>query len=1246
MLICVFFINASFAHDPHPPIQKSISFIQNLNQWDSKVLFQLSVQNSTLFFEKNCVTHLVLDPKGLETISKAKFDPKIEVKPIKAHAYQVHFLNSSQNVEIVGSEKHDFYHNYYLGNDPTKWASNVPVYKTLTYKNLYPGIDLVYYDQSNLLKYEYIVAPGSSPSQIQVQYNGDVKLEIKNGVLLIKTSVGEVTELRPVAYQIRENGDRKSVECRYSVKKNIMTFDLGEYDPSLVLVIDPTLIFSTYSGSSGDNWGFTATYDLDGNMYGGGIARETGYPITLGAIQTTHAGGTCDISISKFNNIGTTLIYSTYLGGINSEMPHSLVVNNNNELYIFGTTGSPNFPTTNNAYDPTFNGGLSCAVNSNSYPNGSDIILVKFNQSGTQLLGSTYLGGTGNDGLNLNSILKHNYADEARGEIILDENSNVYITSSTFSTNFPTTPNAYQTSLTGTQGAVVCKFNHNLSNLIWSTYLSGLGTSAVAGYSLSLGENYSVYITGGTTSPNLTPITSGVQPTFGGGSADGYIAHFSNDVTTLLGFTYFGSSEYDQSYLIKTDKFHHPHIVGQTNAPANTFVENAIWHYGAGQFITKFTPMLDSIIWSTEFGNLTTGADISPTALLVDVCNRVYLSGWGGPNINGFGGTSGLPMTSDAFQTTTDNNDYYLLCITDDASALLYGSFFGDSNPSHAEHVDGGTSRFDRQGRIYQAVCAGCGGSDNFPTTPGAYSNFNNSSNCNLAVFKIDFNLPAVVSEFNMPNTVCAPATVNFVNQSLIIGSNTSFYWDFGDGTTSNAYAPNHLYSQPGLYYITLIVHDLGSCNFADTLVKPILVLANSTQMLPDVLSCAGESVQIGIPPAAQDQVTYQWIPTTGLSNPNISNPFITPTVTSTYQLLLDNGVCKDTLIQTIIAVVIDITLPTQVVVCPGETATITPIVTSNVPLQYYWSTSPIFTTILNSDFNDSTLNYTPTQPLTILYFKAFSNTCEKIGFVTVVESQINYEVPNPIISCFNDNVVIDLNVTSPNCTFQWTPLEYIISGADSDAPLVNPPTTTTFTVTITNSNNCTTTLSILVTKQTGTFISELEAWCNNPNIFLGESALLESTNFTDNVYTYSWTPVEFVTTPTNHSTYVSPLITTLYTVKVTDIFGCFKEDTVTIFVTERICDEPYVFVPNAFTPNHDGLNDVLNVRSVILDAFTLKIYNRLGELLFETNNLSKSWDGTYKGEDVPAGVYDYFLEGVCNNHKQILKKGNITLIR
>jgi gliding motility-associated-like protein len=166
------------------------------------------------------------------------------------------------------------------------------------------------------------------------------------------------------------------------------------------------------------------------------------------------------------------------------------------------------------------------------------------------------------------------------------------------------------------------------------------------------------------------------------------------------------------------------------------------------------------------------------------------------------------------------------------------------------------------------------------------------------------------------------------------------------------------------------------------------------------------------------------------------------------------------------------------------------------------------------------------------------------------------------------------------------------------------------------------------------------------PYIFLGDSTLLESTILTDNEYHYSWTPSIHLTNPDQSSTFTHPEETTTYTVKVTDSFGCYKKDTVTVYVTERICDEPYVFIPNAFTPNGDGNNDILYVRSDILEIFTFRIYNRLGELLFETSNVNNGWTGVYKGEKCTPGVYDYYLEGKCNNKEYILKKGNITLIR
>ena len=223
------------------------------------------------------------------------------------------------------------------------------------------------------------------------------------------------------------------------------------------------------------------------------------------------------------------------------------------------------------------------------------------------------------------------------------------------------------------------------------------------------------------------------------------------------------------------------------------------------------------------------------------------MSGWGSPVLNaGQGGTAGLPITADAFQVTTDNNDYYFICITDDVSSLVYATYFG--SPNALEHVDGGTSRFDNKGRIYQAVCAGCGGLSDFPTTPGAWSEINGSRNCNIGIIKFDFDLPAIVADFYIPPTVCAPISLTFNNMSQSISPNTQYFWDFGDGSTSTEYAPTHAYTQSGLYQIRLIVQDLGSCNFTDTMTRQLVVLANTNRILDPVGICAGDFVQIEIP--------------------------------------------------------------------------------------------------------------------------------------------------------------------------------------------------------------------------------------------------------------------------------------------------------------------------------------------------------------------------------------------------------------
>ena len=334
-------VEATFAHNPDTVLEKNISFIENKGQWEEEVLFKLAYQNSTLFFERNGVTHVLIDPKGLEEIQSSKFTRKPISTTLNAHAYRLSFRNALPSPQINGIHKKSYYHNYYLGNDPTRWKSEVPLYQSIEYQELYQGISLHYFEQDHLLKYEFEIAPHANPKQIKMVYEGDVKLTIQGGMLFIKTSVGEVREMQPYAYQLDNQGNKKEISCRFKLQKNSVTFELGDYDPTQTLIIDPTLVFSTYTGSYSDNWGFTATYDSDGNMYGAGIANSTGYPLSLGAYQTFYAGY-WDIAISKFNPTGTQLLFSTYLGGAQSEMPHSLVTNHNKELYLFGTTGSSN----------------------------------------------------------------------------------------------------------------------------------------------------------------------------------------------------------------------------------------------------------------------------------------------------------------------------------------------------------------------------------------------------------------------------------------------------------------------------------------------------------------------------------------------------------------------------------------------------------------------------------------------------------------------------------------------------------------------------------------------------------------------------------------------------------------------------------------------------------------------------------------------------------------------------------------
>lgn len=889
--VLIFFI-FSFGRVGAQPFAR---FEENKGQWPEKVRYRADIRGGALFLEAGGMTWHLVEQSG----DGHHHHPE----NIKGHVLRMRLIGASQTAAITPLEQLDGYSNYFCSKDRRKWAGNVKAYGSTLQQNVYPNIDWQIYSNARGLKYDFIVKPGGNPDQIKLHYSGSEKLELRKGHLIIHTSLGEITEEPPVAWQLID-GIKKPVACSFRLERNYIVLSTGKYDKRNTLIIDPQLIFGTYSGSTADNWGFTATYDYAGNTYSAGTVFGIGYPTSDGAYQQQFAGGQgsnpADIGIIKYDKAGKRL-YTTYLGGSGNELPQSLVVSSNNELFLFGTTGSADFPTTSTAYSQTFRGGSALSILNNGlrFENGTDMFICRLSEAGNQLLAASLIGGSGNDGLNTALPLRYNYADDGRGSIITDDQNNVYIGCSTGSGDFPVSANAFQIKYGGgLQDGVVIKMDMNLSRLFWGTYLGGSGADGI--FSLTLDKPGNIFVCGGTGSANF-PIQPGAyQTAAGGGKADGFISGIRPNGQTLFASTYYGSETYDQNYLIATNRQNEVYVYGQTEKNGDFFQQAFNWKENNGkQFISKFNNQLTTRKWSSTFGTGKSKPDISPSAFTVDICGQVFVCGWGGasnasPDGGQFSGTSGMTVTPDAFQTTTDNSDFYLLVLNEALQSLVYASFFG--GPGSSEHVDGGTSRFDSRGVVYQSVCAGCGGRDDFPTTPGVWSNVNGSSSgCNNAVFKFDFQLPATVASFTSPPAGCAPFEVSFANTS---SNAETFEWRVNGQPISSAKNPDHTFQQPGVYLVELVASSPSSCNRQDTFRKQIRVVS-STYDVADTLSlCYLDGRKIGPQFPVDPYYLISWSPSAGLDDPAVQSPVATPENSTAYRLLLRLGSCTDTLDQ------------------------------------------------------------------------------------------------------------------------------------------------------------------------------------------------------------------------------------------------------------------------------------------------------------------------------------------------------------
>jgi hypothetical protein len=601
----------------------NIDYIENRGQFPDQVNFKANIFGGSVYVEDHCFTFVVHKPEDIlhhhdHTTGR---DHHEEPEFVRSHAFKTNFVGSNDNLETSKDQQRPGSYNYFIGNNQNKWASNVRRFGTILQNNVYDGIDLKVYSQGNNLKYDFIVHPKADVAQILLQHEGVDGVSLKDGNLVIQTSISEFVENQPYAYQVTKNGDVQEVPCEYALSEGVVSFVFPEgYNEKRELIIDPVLVAATLSGSGNTNFGHSATYDIDGNIYTGARSFGSGYPVTTGAFQTAFGNGGTDIAISKLNPDGSNLIYATYLGGSGTDYPHSMITNDIGELWLLGSSSSVDFPTSSGAFQTSYGGGTQ------------DHVLVHLSSDGSTLIGGTYFGGSGNDGSN---NVTNNYGDDFRGEIVIDDQDNCYIASCTQSADFPVSAGALQGTLAGgTNDAVFFSLSSDMSVLNWSTYLGGTGNDA--GFGLRVDDNGDVYACGA--SNGFIPLTGYLTSSQGG--TDAYVVKLSNDGTTLLGGTYWGTVGEDNAFFIDISSTGGIFIYGQgaTGIPVTNGVYSDV---GSAQYIASFTDDLTTLNYNTVIG----GSGMVPIAFMVDQCQRIYYSGHSAAS-------TGAPTTADAIQTT------------------------------------------------------------------------------------------------------------------------------------------------------------------------------------------------------------------------------------------------------------------------------------------------------------------------------------------------------------------------------------------------------------------------------------------------------------------------------------------------------------------------------------------------------------------------------------------------------------------
>ena len=650
------------------------------------------------------------EPEGPAGRGRVPYGPNPN-RDRKGAVLRMKLVGANPAAQVTGLEQLPGKSNYFIGNDPAKWRTNVPTYAKVRYGNVYSGIDLVYYGNQRQLEYDFVVAPGADPRDIRLAIQsrdreGAVALRIDGeGDLVLESEGSELRLHQPVIYQ-EISGARQRIGGNFVVHGTPgqvhgkpgqvqggrqVGFEVARYDASKPLIIDPVLTYSTYLGGSNGDEGLGIAVDSSGNAYVTGWTSSTNYP-TTNAFQAA-TGGLQDAFVTKLNAAGSALVYSTYLGGSGGETGFGIAVDSSGNAYVTGQTQSSNFPTANAFQAANGNPGFSPA----------DAFVAKLNAAGSALVYSTYLGGSGNDW---------------GAGIAVDASGNAYVTGTTYSTNFPTA-NAFQAAFGGCGNcgdAFVTKLNAAGSALVYSTYLGGGDFDA--GQGIAVDSSGNAYVTGGTSSADF-PTANAFQAKFGG-YIDAFVTKLNATGSALVYSTYLGGSSRDHGLGIGVDSSGNAYVTGQTDSTnfptANAFQAAFGGGYRLDAFVTKLNAAGSALVYSTYLGG--SGED-SGQGIAVDSSGNAY--------VTGSTQSTNFP-TANAFQAAFGGTrDAFVTKLNTAGSALVYSTYLGGSGNEYGNGIG-----VDSSGNAY---VTGWTQSTNFPTANAFQAAFGGSGDAFVTKF-------------------------------------------------------------------------------------------------------------------------------------------------------------------------------------------------------------------------------------------------------------------------------------------------------------------------------------------------------------------------------------------------------------------------------------------------------------------------------------------------------------------------------